>query len=418
MQKIKVWVLLTVLPWAAFAQDSLLVAAMQKNVHTFKLTAEGLSGDGLDFFLAEGQKARFFLIGEDHGMAENPQFTAALFRQFKAIGYKYFATETGPYTAGMVQEMAGSPDWKTRFEAHFRAYPWSIPFYNWQEECEIPRAVLGGGAPDKPLMWGLDQEFAASFRMFFKKLETDASTPESKAVAGEYYRLAEKAYTESFGARDPSKSFLAIVKPDDFDRLRKAFEGQSAALDLIRELDESVQIYQLWYRNEGYASNRQRAEMMKRHFMAYYAAVKATDADPRVMFKLGANHVYRGLNALNVPDIGNFVSELAAQSGETSFHLYTLGRKGTQNGFTPFSRSDDDKRQPYDAGQYLDKVDFSAVLTATPEKEWSVIDLRPLRKALFNKSIKNTDPGLERIIYSYDAMLVFPEVHASTFFLD
>ncbi|HMQ61393.1 MAG TPA: hypothetical protein PKE06_12045 [Flavilitoribacter sp.] len=418
MEKITVLALLAALPWIVVAQDSLLVEAMQKNARTFKLTTEGLAGDGLDFFLAEGQKARFFLIGEDHGMAENPQFTAALFRHFKTIGYRYFATETGPYTAEMVQKMAGSPDWKARFEAHFRQYPWSIPFYNWQEECEIPRAVLEGADGSRALLWGLDQEFAASFRMFFKKLETEAATPESKAVAGEYYRLAEKAYAESFGARDPSKSFLAIVKPDDFDRLRKTFEGRQAALDLIRELDESVQIYQLWYRSEGYASNRQRAEMMKRHFTAYYSAAKEKGEDPRVMFKLGANHVYRGLNALNVPDIGNFISELAAQSGQTSFHLYTLGRKGTQNGFTPFSRSDDDKHQPYDAGQYLDKVDFSTVLKATPETAWSVIDLRPLRKALFNKTIKNVDPGLERIIYSYDAILVFPQVHASRFFLD
>ena len=85
------------------------------------------------------------------------------------------------------------------------------------------------------------------------------------------------------------------------------------------------------------------------------------------MFKFGSNHIYKGLNGLNVFDIGNFVSEFASQQGKESFHLYTLGRKGTQNAYTPFSKSDADKQKSYDPLKHRD-VDFSTVLNSVPER--------------------------------------------------
>ncbi len=399
----------------AAAQDSLLTEKLRPLVHTFQYEEGKLSGDGLTFLLETGKTASFFLIGEDHGMAEFPLFTAALFRAFQPLGYQYFATETGPFSAGIVQALTAGPDWRARFKAHFDQYPWSIPFYYWQEECEIPVAVAEVTPPGKLAVWGLDQEFATSFQMLFHVLEKEATTPEGRETAGFYAGMAAKADGAAISSGDPSRSFLAIVKPGDFARLRSAFAGKPRSLDLIRELEESVQIYQLWFVGEGYESNRLRAEMMKRHFMQYYGEAKTRGEQPKVVFKFGANHLYRGLNALNVADIGNFVAELASQEDLQSFHLYTLGRKGTQNAFTPFSKSDADKKQPYDAGQYLDRIDFSAALEAVPENEWAVIDLRPLRKTLFNGQIKNINEGLKRLIWSFDALLVVPEVRASVF---
>lgn len=416
MQKLWIIAAMIGLLIPAAAQDSLLTEKLRPLTRTFQLKDGQLSGDGRTFFQETGKTASFFLIGEDHGMAEFPLFTAALFRAFQPLGYEYFATETGPYSAGIVQALAADPDWRTRFQDHFRQYPWSIPFYYWQEECEIPVAVMSDAQPGKLKIWGLDQEFAVSFQMLFNVLEKDATSAVERETAAVYATMAAKADGAAISSGDPSQSFLAVVKPEDFERLKLAFGEKPRSLELIRELEESVQIYQLWFVGEGYESNRRRAEMMKRHFMQYYTSAKTRGEQPKVMFKFGANHLYRGLNALNVPDIGNFVSELAGQEGTQSFHLYALGRKGTQNAFTPFSKSDADKKQPYDAGQYLDRIDFSAALKAVPENEWAVIDLRPLRKALFNREIKNVNEGLKRLIWSYDALLIVPEVRASVFF--
>ena len=398
------------------AQDSLLVAAFQKHSHAMTFENGNLAGEGFTFLQEEAGKSPFFLIGEDHGIAEIPLFTAALFKALKHVGYQYFATETGPFTAAFLQERASRANWLQDYSAFLQKYPWSIPFYSWQEETTIIDVVMEGQSGGDPLLWGLDQEFAASFRMHFADLKKQAETEESRKIAEKYYQLAMQSFTASFQERAPHKAFMAIVKPEDFTKLKKAFSGQPKNLELIREMEESIRIYQYWFVGEGYQSNYERAEMMKRHFLAYYQKAQEKTPQPRVLFKFGANHIYRGANGLNVFDIGNFVSELASQQGKTSFHLYVLGKKGTQNAYTPFSKSEADKKKSYDAANYLDKVDFSTVFQATGEEKWSVVDLRPLRKALFSRQIKNVHPGLEKVIWSYDAILVIPQVSASTLF--
>lgn len=413
MNQSSIFFLLSLLTNLAFGQDSLLTEKMKATTHPMKFENGQLSGKGLEFFKTEADQSIFFLIGEDHGIAELPLLTTALFQEFQPLGYQYFATETGPFTAQMIQSMGAAEDYLSLFKAHFEKYRWSIPFYGYQEECGILAAVMNGRANDqKPYIWGLDQEFAASFRMLFDQLENNATTEHSKAVAHEYATLAYNCYKAAFESKDFRQAFYFVAKPEDFTKLKEAFREQPSALQLIDELEETVEIYQLWSTGEGLRSNQQRAELMKRHFMEYYGQVMAEK--PKVLFKFGANHVYRGLNGLNVPDIGNFVSELASQQGERSFHLYVVGRKGTQNAFSPFSKSEADKQKSYDASEYLDKIDFSTAFAAVPESEWAVIDLRPLRKFLFSHQIKQVQKGLEKIIWSYEALLVIPEVHAST----
>ncbi|MEO1259093.1 MAG: hypothetical protein AAFZ15_09870 [Bacteroidota bacterium] len=397
-------------------QDSLLVEKLKSNVHFFQSKNNIPSGDGFDFLKEEAANSSFFLIGEDHGLREIPFFTGAFFNAVSPMGYQYFATETGPFTAEMIQSMAADENWEEVFGKHFKKYPLSIPFYYWQEETAMLRSIVknGGGSPE--MIWGLDQEFAASFRMYFKKLENEAQTEEARSIAQEYYEVAEKTFHESLAAKDPSKSLLAVIRPDDFKKMKAAFSGQPAALELISELEQSIEIYQLWFTGGGYESNCLRAEMMKRHFNKYYQAAKKRGERPRVLFKFGANHIYRGPNGLNVFDIGNYISELASQEETASFHMYVIGRKGTQNTWNPFSQREEDKRAVYDPADYLDKIDFGPALRASSETDWAVIDLRPLRKLLFNKRLKNLHKGMEKLIWSYDALLVIPEVHAATSF--
>ena len=71
----------------------------------------------------------------------------------------------------------------------------------------------------------------------------------------------------------------------------------------------------------------------------YYQQATTKSALPKAIFRLGANHCGRGLNFTHVFDIGNFVSELASQMGTQSFHVYVIGKKGTQNAYNPFSKT-------------------------------------------------------------------------------
>ena len=211
-----------------------------------------------------------------------------------------------------------------------------------------------------------------------------------------------------------SQSFMATAQPADFEQLKAAFEGQKDNLNLIQELEESLFIYQLWFKNQGYQSNDLGAKMVKRHFMAYYSKAKEKSAQPKVMFKFGANHMYKGRNFLNVYDIGNFINELADMEATSSFHLYTLGLEGTQCAYTPFSESEADKEIAYDGNSPTARRDFTALVAAVPKDSWSVVDLRPLRAKIFDHTLKEIHPSLEKLIWSYDAVLVMPEVTAST----
>lgn len=405
--------LLVLFPTTFSAQDSLLTELLKPQSYPLQLTGGNFSGPGHDFLRKEGENAQFFLIGENHGIAELPLFTSALFRDFKNLGYKYFATETGPFEADFLEKTASQADWEQQFDAFFKRFPFSIPFYNLKEECALLQAVLADANSQMPLIWGIDQEFAAAPRMIFEHLKKEAKTEESRNLAAEYFEKAQTGFQEALKTKNPGSSFMGFIRPDDFVKLKAAFAAQPKALELLTELEKSIEIYQLWFTSQGYESNRKRAEMMKQYFWNYYKQAKQLEATPKVIFKFGANHMFRGANALNVHDIGNFVSELASQENTGSFHLYVLGQKGTQNRFSPFS-PESDKKKAVEASEYLEDIDFSVLFESATADNWLILDLRPLRQELFRKRLKGLKPKMEKLIWSYDAILVMPEVHAST----
>lgn len=158
---------------------------------------------------------------------------------------------------------------------------------------------------------------------------------------------------------------------------------------ILDELEASRAIYRANSDGHGNTSNALRSRLMKRHLWAYYeAAVRAGDTYPKVMFKLGALHAGRGLNALGVFDVGNAVSELAELHGETSFHM----------GF--WSLDPDDVLLP--------------VLGAVPAGAWAVADLRPLRLLLARPEQAATHPDLADLSRRFDAVIVGPHLTRST----
>ncbi len=400
------------------AQDSLLIQKIRSASYPIDLDNGDLGGPGLEYLNQKAQNSSFFLVGESHGMAEVPKFTAALFRTLNKQGFKYYATEVGPFTANYLDKTVKNKNYLENVSSFLESYPWSFPFFNLKEEWEVLTEVNSLTKDKGNTIWGLDQEFAASFRMNFKYLADNAENEESKQVAKEYYELTMSLYSEFVKTGNPTKSFLAVARPSDFSKLRNSFKGQKINMTMVKEIEESIKIYQLWASNQGYKSNLLRAEMMKNHFREYYSMAKELDPDPKVMLKFGSNHMYRGLNNLNVLDLGNYISEIANQQKTKSFHLLVLGGKGTVNSYNLMSKSQDDKRKKYDALEYSDKWNAESILNSVEGNSWSLIDLKPIKESLFNRSIKVDDDGLERIIWSYDAILVIPKVSASTLIND
>src|SRR5215203_480556 len=73
----------------------------------FPLTmADAPAGRGWDWLVKEARDARFTLIGEEHGVAETSQFTAALFNALRGAGYNRLAIELSPIIAQDIEAAA------------------------------------------------------------------------------------------------------------------------------------------------------------------------------------------------------------------------------------------------------------------------------------------------------------------------
>lgn len=397
---------------SAFGQDSLLNVRLKEQSYILQFGKNEMTGQGMDFLVREASKSSFLLIGEAHGISQIPQFAEALFKSLLSEGYNSMAVETGPHTAKKLQDMIAQPEWESALKNHFEKYPWSIPFFNLKEEVEMLNGIASTN--NEIAIWGLDQEFAASFRMFFDYLINISENKPSRSTAEDYYQLAESSFKESFESKNPGKSILMKLQESDFNKLNEAFAGQDEALEIIEELQVSLNIYKMWFMRQGYQSNFDRAMLMKKHFMTYYQEAIDEGRNPKVMIKLGANHAYRGLNGLNVPDIGNFVSELANQRGAQSFHVYVTGKKGTQNVFNPFSQSGNDRHRPFKPSDAIERLDLSRIEGHEDNNDWIVVDLRPLRSQLFNRTLNDIDEDFEKLIWGYDALVIIPETVASS----
>ncbi|MEL7221906.1 MAG: hypothetical protein AAGJ93_11345, partial [Bacteroidota bacterium] len=222
-----------------FAQDSLIIENLRGHIYELSLEQQKITGPGAGFLEDIAQKSPFFLIGEDHGLAEMPLFTAAVLKAFRPFGYKYLATETGPYTAAYLEQLAGQDGWMETYASFLKEYPWSIPFYGWEEECRMLDALLVDNENEGPLLWGLDQEFAAGYRLNFLQLVDQAEAPESKALAKRYYDRAISAYEASFGKGNPQAALMMQLQASDFDSLKQVFAQESDNLNRINELERT-----------------------------------------------------------------------------------------------------------------------------------------------------------------------------------
>ena len=397
-----------------------LIEELSKTKRTLKIENERFIGDGLDFLVREAKGSQFFLIGEDHGIADMPKFTELLFIHLnRDAGYQTFATETGPLTAAYLEKMARNPRAGGIIADFNKKYPFGIPFYYWREEADMAESIVKGAFSKQTILWGLDQEFFASPPFHLKRLVEIAPSKNAKAVANEYYTTVKDEFSRIVKEKNPGLAFLSSAKKEDFDKLEAAFmTGPPEAKTILAELRESSDIYQKNMTGQNYESNLQRSRLMKRHFMSYYIeALRLRRSPPKVLFKFGANHMRRGRNGTNVHDIGNFVAELAASNGSESFHLFVLPISGTQNSYVPFLENLADKQKKIEAGENYSMFDARPFAEIAGEgKEWIVVDLRPLRPLIQNRKLKDLPRGIADLIWAYDAILIMPTVRAATLF--
>lgn len=395
-------------------ETDVLSSALEAHRLALEFDGANLRGPGAERLLADARAAQFVLVGEDHGFAETPAFVQALYRDLVNTPdrYRALAIEVGPLSAARVEEALHRD--RNALAQTQALFPFALPFLAWRENAALATSVVreDGGAE----LWGVDQEFLLSSRMHFMRLADLAPTPDARQMAQDYARRDREAYRTMVEKHDPQSTLLTHLTQADFDGLRKAFTGaKPGALAIVDALEESARIYRS-QESDSNVSNRARALLMKRNFMASYAPLAQRDGKPRVLFQMGAYHLGRGLSPTRQFDLGNLVSELAASRAEHSYHVLVLAAGGEVNHWFPFLPDAAAKKAPYAAAEELETVGAKPLLGKVLPRKWTLFDLVALRDVPGIR--KAGGPEFARLLDAYDAVVLMDTAHAAHFLGD
>lgn len=382
---------------AACAQDSTLTRLIRHNQYALQMSGSQMGGAGWEKLRADIQKSQFVLVGEDHGIAQIPLFTAAVAREVKPA---IFVAEVDPYVAQAVAQLVAQPGPAT---AYLRRYPEALCFFDWAEEFELVRTLRA----QQVQLLGLDQVFITTSAPFYAQL---AGLVKGKVAKSYFQRQSNRyqAQNQAFEKAGNDDFVLAKQPQSAIDSLGLLTQQEDpAAQKMAHDYALSYAIYQK-------QAHQLRVNLMKQNLVqALQPYQTATGpAVPKMLFKFGSNHLARGLSQSvkgEFYDVGNVVQNLADIQGQQSLHLYIIGKQGSR------AESDNPNFPAKRVGTYTaaENPELLPFLDQVAGPDWSVFDLRPLRRALTASQLHLANPSLERTIVGYDYLVVIPETTAS-----
>ena len=97
------------------------------------------------------------LLGEYHGLAQTPEFWAAVCKAAGADGFHTMAIEEGPLAAAELENRLRRPDSLSQLVAFQKKFPESLNVSNAREELDMLEQCARAGQGEFRL-WGLNQE--------------------------------------------------------------------------------------------------------------------------------------------------------------------------------------------------------------------------------------------------------------------
>lgn len=374
------------------AQDSTLTRLIQQ--HQYVLTADSthFAGLGWDKLRAAVQRSQVVLVGEAHGLAQVPHFTAALAQLLHPTA---FVAEIDPYVAQTLARLSAQPGQPAAYE---QQYPESLCFYDRREEFELARTL----SRQQVRLVGIDQVYGSTAAPFYTQLAGLVTHKATQAYllhqAARYQRQTlafERAgHDEWVMDRQPQAAIDSL--------LRLTATESPAARRMAQDYAASYAIYKS-------QSHQDRLNLMKRNLLREFPAAQQL---PRLLVKLGANHCARGLSPVTFGefyDVGNLIQNLADCQSQQSLHLLVLGRQGTAStGTNPFFPAQNSRH--YTAA---DNPAYQPLFALATGLDWRVVDLRPARRAITSGQLQVRNVALQRVLLGYDYAVVIPETTAS-----
>ena len=383
-----------------------LLAALQGNRLPLTMT-DGPAGRGWDWLVKQARDARFTLIGEEHGVAETAQFTAALFKALRGSGYNRMAIELSPIIAQDIEVAARRNGLQGILDFFAAPDTWNPTYL--REEAQFIAAVINAAPKSERVLWGLDRELFSD-RYLISRLE--AQVPQR---AKESFTRLKEASTNAWARhkQNPSVENLFIFSQDPavVSAVRTAWSNPDRESDtILRTLEESLAINAVARTETAWASAERRAQWKRNNLAARLNEERST---PKVLMKFGYNHMIRGANYVNIFDVGAMTDEIATLSGGRAFHIIVLPGPGSRQAVLGPGRSfvsvSSDEFDEFRAGDQR----ITRVLSNANATGHEVIDLRALRP-LAMRGLDAWNPDLVRTIHGYDAAVIWKGAHASS----
>ena len=392
------------------AQNAEFAETLKKSRGAISVQDGKLAGPSAEILRGALADAQFVALGEDHGIRQIPEFAAALCAELAPYGFHHMGLEIGTYVGPELEKMARSADGPKQLAEFEQKYPETIAFYNWQEEFAMLQKCENAASPGHMTIWGLDQEFMGATGFVADRILATNPGPEAKAAVETLQKEAIEARANAAKSGNPGDLFMMTAKQDELDHLRDLLkkQGKPEAQKLFDAFLVSREIYQKNMSGDFYKSNRQRALLMKKNFSEPFAASSQSNGVlPKVFFKFGAYHMFRGINPLHSSELGNLIAEAAEANQLKSVNILIVGVKGEQLHFAGIGKPSE--AAPLDLAGDKDSpfLFFKPLFDLQIENSWTLYDLRALRDS-FSKYGK-IDPELERVIFGYDFVVLISD---------
>jgi hypothetical protein len=377
--------------------------------HRLRLDFEDgvFSGPAFDRLAAAGRTAQFFLVGEEHGIAENPVLVGQLFAELAQHGYSKLAIEISPTMAWRLDTVlaeGGLDGLRTLF-----AEPGGEPaFFGMREEAELLAAVRAAAGAGEPVLWGTDYEVAGDRQLLKSLLEADKPAA-AEAALDDLAAASRASWAQYEETGSPQFIFSFAGDPALVRALRDAWpDADPHSAIILNTLERTLTINSLWAQGRAWESNAARAALQRQNFLRYWHAAKQAGETPKVLAKFGASHLVRGLSQTAVYDLGTLLPEIAALEGGHSISLMVVPGAGSMiAGLNPSTWTYEPR--PAEGG-YLDGL--RPLTQAAFDDAFTLIDLVALRPVVgMNRG--NLDDELFRIIHGFDMLLVMSGSTAS-----
>lgn len=341
------------------------------------------------------ENTQFILLGEQHGVREIGALAKHVYSMAHPLGYNTYCIETDALAAEKISAFSSQSNPVAQAQILKKDFPFSIPFYENPNDYELFQQVKMNGGE----IWGIDQVFMAEWRLYFHELAENASNQAVRSKASLMEAKAQAGFQESIEKKQFQSMGMFQFEPGDYEEL-KALSEDKAEQNRIALLARSHDIYMANMQQRYYENNYNRSQLMKENFMEYYR--KAKEQNPKVLFRMGAYHMGRGLTETRIYDIANMASELAQTNGKQSLHILALGIKGQNTIGNPFS--------PVSSAPYDNQKEIMPELVSVVEnleEKYLVVDMLPLR----SKS-KSLSKELQKYVFRYDLIILINDTQA------